>query len=194
MQSEGGKARLAKIIIMGDYAVGKTSLAKRIVGEEFSPLYDKTIGVDFRIRKFPINVEEEEIPVKWVLWDLAGHWEFSEITSDFFQGAKAGLFVFDIPRPKTLESLWVWGERLKQEMEKAIPVTLVGNKKDWRGKANTCVSRETAENYTKKLESLLETDFEIPYIETSAKNDEHVMEAFQTLIKLYKETEGLPSA
>lgn len=176
----------AKIIIMGDYGVGKTSLAKRLVGEGFQHRYEKTIGVDFKVSQLPIAINHSEIDVEWVIWDLAGHWNFQDIRVEFFKGAKAGMFVYGIPRPKTLEDLWRWAKRLDKILERPIPVLLVGNKKDLRGKTDTCVPRETAEEYAKRLQNLLNTNFEIPYIETSAKNDENVSHAFQSLVNLYK--------
>lgn len=180
----------AKVIIMGDYGVGKTSLAKRLVGEGFQQRYEKTIGVDFKVSQLPIPIDHSEIDVEWVIWDLAGHWNFQDIRSDFFKGAKAGMFVYGIPRPKTLEALWRWGKRLKKALERPIPAILVGNKKDMRGEVDTCVPRETAEEYAKKLQNLLNTNFEIPYVETSAKNDEKVEHAFQSLVHLYKRVEA----
>lgn len=184
---------VAKIIIMGDYGVGKTSIAKRLVGKGFDRFYKRTIGVDFRIKQLPITGKNFEIPVKWVVWDLAGDWNFENVTADFFMGAEGGFFVYDIPRPETLETLWSWGERLMDVFDECPPVVLVGNKKDWRGKTDTCVAKETGEEYSRKLQDLLKTDFEIPYIETSAKTNENVKKAFHSLVELYKQVKGTPS-
>ncbi|NIQ06791.1 MAG: GTP-binding protein [Candidatus Korarchaeota archaeon] len=181
---------IGKIIVMGDYGVGKTSIAKRLVGEGFTQFYNRTIGVDFKIKRFPISFRDQEIPVKWVIWDLAGDWTFNNITSDFFKGAKAGMFIYDIPRPDTLESLWLWANRLKKEFKDPIPVILVGNKRDWRGRADTCVPKETAKQYAQKLKDLLHANFDIPYVETSARENENISKAFTMLIDLYKEVEG----
>lgn len=185
-----------KIIMCGGYGVGKTSLAKRLVNEEVTPQYDSTVGVDFKVRKYPLKIKDQgDIMIQWVIWDLAGHWSFTEITSSFFKGAEAGMLVFDLPRPKTLETLNRWVDRLLEELDQPIPLILVGNKVDWRKKnSNVCIPKEDAINFAKELENHLGSDFTVPYIETSAKNDTNVSKAFNKLITLYKEIKSKKSS
>lgn len=185
-----------KIIICGGYGVGKTSLAKRLVNEEVTPQYDSTVGVDFKVRKYPLKIKDQgDIMIQWVIWDLAGHWRFTEITSSFFKGAEAGMLVFDLPRPKTLETLNRWVDRLLEELDQPIPLILVGNKVDWRKKSsNVCIPKEDAINFAKEVENRLGSDFTVPYIETSAKNDTNVSKAFNKLITLYKESKSKKSS
>lgn len=181
-------APMIKIIICGDYGVGKTSLVKRLVNEEVTPQYDSTVGVDFKVRKYPLKREDQgDVMIQWVIWDLAGHWRFNKITSTYFKGAKAGMLVFDLLQPKTLKTLNLWVDRLLEELNHPIPLILVGNKVDCRKKSsNVCFPKEEATHFAKELGDRLKLEDSIPYIETSAKNDVNVSEAFNKLIDRYK--------
>lgn len=187
---------MIKIIICGDYGVGKTSLAKRLVNEQDTPQYDSTVGVDFKVRKYPLKIKDQgDVMIQWVIWDLAGHWRFSEITSSYFKGAEAGMLVFGLTRPKTLKALNLWVDRLLEELNQPIPLILVGNKVDWRKKnAKACIPKEKAKKFAEEIENRLGSDFTVPYIETSSKNDVNVSKVFNKLIALYKEAKSKKSS
>lgn len=120
--------RLAKVIVIGDAGVGKTSLIKRFVNNSFGRDYKATIGVDFEVEKFKVlnclfNLQ---------LWDTAGHERFKCIASAYYRGANAILVTFDLSQKESLKNCESW---LKDALtactdEKRPLVILVGTKLD----------------------------------------------------------------
>ena len=89
-----------KICMIGDFAVGKTSLVSRFVHSTFSDRYLTTVGVK-------IDTKLVELPsgdsLKLVLWDLAGKSAFAEIDTSYLRDASGYLLVVDGTRPETVE-------------------------------------------------------------------------------------------
>ncbi|MFP4050336.1 MAG: Rab family GTPase [Thermoplasmata archaeon] len=115
--------RSLKIVLLGDGAVGKTSLVKRFVEQKFSDEYITTIGT---------NVKKKEIPdldVKLMIWDMYGQKLKTTLQKSSYKGADGALIVYDITRMKTFESLDNWMEQLF-DVTGEIPVVVLGNKYD----------------------------------------------------------------
>lgn len=167
-----------KITLLGEGAVGKTSLRKNFLGETFDRDYMMTLGADFATK----TVEVDDFDVTMIIWDLAGQPRFSIVREGFYKGTRGALLVFDITRPDTYEQLADWvRELLKNNNGKKVPIVLIGNKNDLRGSLHTTIPEEYGEKYAKALSSW--SGYEIPYIETSAKFGDNVEKAFQILIK-----------
>jgi len=90
-----------KVCLIGDFAVGKTSLIRRYVFDEFSESYLTTIGV--HITKKELSVKET--PVTLIIWDLAGNNGIHEVTPSYMAGAAGALFVGDLSRPWTIDTI-----------------------------------------------------------------------------------------
>lgn len=92
---------LRKICLIGDFAVGKTSLVRRFVSDIYSIDYLTTIGVkvETRIVELP-----RKGAVKLVIWDMAGSNSLSTVAKNYLQGASGYLLVVDGTRKETLES------------------------------------------------------------------------------------------
>ncbi|MFQ5980690.1 MAG: GTP-binding protein [Candidatus Heimdallarchaeota archaeon] len=168
-----------KVTLLGDGAVGKTSLRDRFMGKAFPTEYLMTIGADFAAK----SIEIEGRRVKFQIWDLAGQPRFEMVREMYYKGALGGLLVFDVTRPYSFENTmsWireVWGHNGKGR----IPLVLLGNKIDLRSQFPMFVRSEQAEQLAKGLSEICSSDgFSIPYIETSAKTGENVEEAFSAL-------------
>ena len=159
--------RIFKICLLGDGAVGKTSLRKKYMGEGFSGGYIETLGVDFGHYRTKI----EGIEIHWSIWDLAGQPAYKEVRVGYYTGSYGAIAVYDVTRPYTTESLEQW---IKDFKALAIPESvcvLVGNKIDLR--TPTSFDTENGEKISKELD--------LPFIETSAKTGEGVEEAFGML-------------
>jgi len=161
-----------KYIIVGDYAVGKTSLCKVFSGESFKVEYKPTIGVDIFTR---LAFIDNNFKVKFQIWDMAGQERFKHVMIDYFRGAKAGAVVFDITRYETYESVGEWVLMVRKNSG-AIPLILVGNKLDLEEKR--MITAEEGKELAKKLEL-------IGYIEASAKNNINVEKVFIEPIRHY---------
>ena len=122
---------IKKIAILGDAAVGKTSLAERFVNKKFNDSYNLTIAGNFLKKKISTENGKEIL----IISDIAGQSRFKEVRSAFLLGAEVVLAVCDLTRKKTLENLeniWI-PEFLNANQntgQKSIQIQLIGNKCD----------------------------------------------------------------
>jgi small GTP-binding protein len=166
---------LFKIVLLGDGAVGKTSIRRRYMGEGFKTDFLATMGADFAFLKTKID----GIDIEWQIWDLAGQPAFRSVMKSYYRGAMGALAVYDITQPKTLDSLDSWIQEARDRANtnlEDIPVVLVGNKIDLRDEVPNCL--KTINGFVKS--KALNGDF----IETSAKTGEAIDEAFAKLARL----------
>ena len=91
-----------KIVMVGDFAVGKTSLVRRFVYDEFSDAYLTTIGVKVTKKEVIIN---ESVNADLLLWDIAGGDKYTKISSEYIKGSSAGIIVADLTRKNTIENI-----------------------------------------------------------------------------------------
>ncbi|KAL6077568.1 Ras-related protein Rab-32B [Balamuthia mandrillaris] len=164
---------LYKILVVGDYAVGKTSIIKRYCEGYFTPNYKLTIGVDFAVKA----VEwDEDTTVSLQLWDVAGHERFGTMTRVYYKYAIAAIIVFDLSRPPTFEAVTKWRDDVNSKVvlanDQPIPCLLLANKCDIPG-----VSIDTA-----ALDQFVETQGFIGWFATSAQNNTNIDKAMKFLV------------
>uniref|UniRef100_A0A8C4RQT8 RAB38, member RAS onco family n=1 Tax=Erpetoichthys calabaricus TaxID=27687 RepID=A0A8C4RQT8_ERPCA len=107
------KEHLYKILVIGDLGVGKTSIIKRSVHQNYSPNYRATIGVDFALKV--LNWDADTV-VRLQLWDIAGQERFGNMTRVYYREAMGAFIVFDITRPSTFEAVMKWKEDLDSKV------------------------------------------------------------------------------
>lgn len=95
-----------KICLIGDYSVGKTSLIRQFVENQFSDEYLSTVGVKMsrKLITLPKNDLRNLQEIQLIIWDIEGSNKFKGITSSYFQGAKGAVIVGDITRQETLNN------------------------------------------------------------------------------------------
>ena len=166
------KTIVKKICILGDPAVGKTSLVGRFVLQQFGEEYISTIGA--RVCEKVVRLGEDGAPgtVQLVIWDIAGQSQFTSVTPGFYRGAEGALIVCDPTRRETLRNLFSWDRRFR-ETAAAPNVLVLFNKSDLSARWE--VSREEAESVAKELKC--------PCLFTSAKTGENVEDAFSSLAR-----------
>lgn len=116
-----------KIVILGHFGVGKSSLIRQFVENTFSEDYKVTIGV--HILKKEVVLENSTEKITLVLWDLEGNDDINKTRLTYLLGTHAFIYVYDVTRPETyitLEKELLFFE----ENYPTIPVKVVGNKKD----------------------------------------------------------------
>jgi small GTP-binding protein len=158
-----------KVIVIGDGKVGKTSIIRRYVHEQFDPKYKKTIGVAHALKRLIIDDSE----VTMTLWDTGGQELFDCIRPQYFRGAKGALIIYDVTKKESFEHLDKWFSDLDEQCGK-ISVILVANKIDLI--ENRIIPRKEGENYALKKGLM--------FFETSAKTGEHVIDVMEELAKL----------
>lgn len=155
-----------KLILTGDYKVGKTSLIKRFVENRFEKDYISTIGV--QISKKSVDLTEK-IKMDFIIWDIGGQVaQMAPYRAKFYNGANAAFIVIDRTRPGNLQSVKKWYSDIKNSTPKNTPVVIVGNKSDL---VDQIVITEDEIKETAK-------QFDFHYILTSAKTGENVNDAF----------------
>ena len=155
-----------KICLLGDFAVGKTSLVRRFVDGQFDDQYLSTIGVKIS-RKM---VEMPGVTLKMLVWDLAGGDDFQGVGKSYLRGAVAALIVCDVTRRKTLDAFARYAEQMRAQNPNAI-LLFAGNKIDLV---------EEREVMDVELQALSES-LNGRYLDTSAKTGFQVELAFQQI-------------
>jgi small GTP-binding protein len=166
-----------KVILTGDYAVGKTSLIRRFVKNEFKTNYISTLGVQVSEKKVKLS---ETTLINYVIWDIGGQiTQISPYRKKFYDGANAAFIVIDRTRHNNLESVEKWYNDIKKSVERDIPIVMVGNKSDLVDEI--VISEEEIKEFAK--------EYDFHYILTSALTGENVNDAF--LYIAYREIEAL---
>ena len=159
-----------KVLLIGEAAVGKTSLTMKFIHGKFKSDYLLTVGME----PYSKYVKLGEDMVTLSIWDIAGQQRFDVFRTMFFRGAKAALLVFDLTRPATLNKLQDWHDDLIKNAGKDVITILVGNKNDLVDLRS--IPKKEALAYAKKIKALA-------YIETSAKTGENVNDSFHLITK-----------
>ncbi len=158
-----------KVCLLGDFAIGKTSLIRRFVEGRFDESYLSTIGT--HISRKPLNIGGQELVL--LIWDLAGGDKFSPVMASYYRGAAGALLVCDLTRPETLTIL----ERYAQDfwhVNPQTPLVVVGNKVDLVDQRR--ISDEELAIFAQTLSA--------PWYTSSAKTGVNVETCFMTLGKL----------
>ncbi len=115
----------AKVIVVGEATVGKTSLIVRFVKGIFKPSYILTIGVNFYVQ----DIYLPNRVLRLQIWDTAGQERFGPIRRRYYFGTKGAVLVYDKSSEETFQRLEYWLKEISQHAGD-IPVILVGNKAD----------------------------------------------------------------
>jgi len=173
MSTSDKQQHLYKVIVIGDYAVGKTSLIKRYTEGYFTPNYKLTIGVDFAVK---VVDWDDNTNVSLQLWDVAGHERFGTMTSVYYKYAIAAIIVFDLSRPATFDAVTKWRDDVNSKVMLAnnepIPTMLLANKCDIPG---VTIDKDLLDKFAK------DNGF-IGWFETSAQKNTNIDEAMKFLI------------
>ncbi len=177
---------LKKVVLLGDSAVGKTSLMNRFIKNEFDDSYISTVGAKVSKKVVNVALEGEEYAVSFMLWDIIGSEGYKSTQSRHIAGLNGAIIVADLSRPETIAKLEEYWIPLLEETTAGTmpPILFVANKLD-------LVDGEAAEKALKEfqeMDSRVRTAKEIerydvldPYFATSAKTGQGVEEGFRTL-------------
>ncbi len=128
---------MAKAVLVGDKSVGKTSLVRRYVLDQFDDRYLLTLGAKVTKKEVPVDVPERSLHAVLELnvWDIMGQVGFRELAKEaYFHGARGILAVVDLTRKSTLDGIGDW-IRAVQDVAGAVPLVLLANKHDLAAQA-----------------------------------------------------------
>ncbi|MFX1285533.1 MAG: GTP-binding protein [Promethearchaeota archaeon] len=164
---------ILKLLLLGDGAVGKTSLILRFIENRFSEDYQMSLGVNFLTKTVTfIDTKNVKRIASLQVWDIAGQARHVSYSHLYLKGALGAFYVFDLTRRETLLQMQ---ERWQAQVLRVSPQCLsilIGNKADLEK------DRALSTSQSRKIHEAMHA---IDYIETSAKTGENVNQAFQTM-------------
>ncbi|KAG9248285.1 ras family-domain-containing protein [Calycina marina] len=188
-----------KLVLLGEAAVGKSSLVLRFVNNDFQENKEPTIGAAFLTQKCNLPTRT----IKFEIWDTAGQERFASLAPMYYRNAQSALVVYDLTKPTSLIKAKHWVAELQRQASPGIVIALVGNKLDLTNEAGASnslgddaesdaadgedvdgdarkVSTAEAQSYAEE-EGLL-------FFETSAKLGTNVTEVFTAIANAIPET------
>ena len=171
---EGGDVRL---LLLGDSAVGKSSLLLRFCEDRFESNFVITIGVDYKVRTLQLDGKLLRLQV----WDTAGQERFRTITPAYYRRAMGVLVIFDMTNRKSFENVEYWLKNLEDHGDPKVRRVLVANKADLAARRKVTAEESAA----------LAQRHNMPFFEVSAKDNTNVEAVFQTVAKAVADTHKL---
>ena len=157
-----------KILIIGDTAVGKTSILLKYVDNFFPEAHMATIGVEYKCK----TITTDKYKINLNIWDTAGQERFKSITRSFFNNTNGIVFVYDITSKESFDGVKNWIK--DSEPYAKFESILCGNKVDLENKRQVKIDTLKEFGLKKKME----------VFETSAKNGTNLEQAFKKLVDL----------
>ncbi len=121
-----------KVCLLGDFAVGKTSLVRRFVYNRFDDKYISTIGVKVSRKVVAVPASGQVVELTMMLWDMSDSEELDAVRTSYLRGAAGAVLVCDLTRPETLERLLAYAEAV-QKIKPDTRFVLAANKCDLVG-------------------------------------------------------------
>lgn len=163
-----------KVCLLGSSGVGKSSLLKRFVVNEFEENEQTTLGAAYQDKNF----EYKGNTYKFQIWDTAGQEKYAPLAQMYYRDAKVAILVYDITSKDSYATLKEWHRELCDKGPKDLITCVVGNKCDLEDKEE--VDSNTARNYAKSIDGLFGL--------TSAKENRGVNELFMKICDVYEKT------
>lgn len=158
--------------MLGDGAVGKTSITNRFIEREFKTDYTYTVGVNIHSKEMKLN---DGTHAMLAIWDVAGQESFNFMRSNFYYGTDGVILVFDLTRADTFFHIYDWLYEVIQLMGKEVPFILIGNKVDLYGDVGEVVPEDEIQKFIEK--------YNVVYRETSAKEGTNIDIIFEDITR-----------
>ncbi|KAL7347225.1 Ras-related protein Rab-26 [Encephalitozoon intestinalis] len=156
-----------KMVVLGYYSVGKSSLVLKYVKGEFNPNEESTIGASFLTK----TVFTPEGSIKFEIWDTAGQERYNSLIPMYYRGAQVALIVYDITSVESFETAKRWVEELSFEKPREFIKVLIGNKSDLE--EDRKVEFQQGKEYADSQNLL--------FFESSAKTGKNIAEIFNAI-------------
>lgn len=171
--------RRVKVVIVGDYAVGKTSVALRFTQNQYKEFYQATVAASFWAK----TIESNGTKIMFQIWDTAGTERYRSLIPMYIRGAEFAIVMYDITSKKSFENVSFWSDHLVATTKHDIRYALIGNKTDIEEKRE--VSTEVAKAFAEKQNMY--------FSEVSARTGENVERFFSDIAKIILTEKRKPS-
>lgn len=163
-----------RVVLLGEAAVGKTSLIRRFTENSFDEEYKQTIGTTFASKEVTVTDDEGQTrQVRLIIWDMGGQTTYRELRRQFMKGSSGAIIAYDVTRPETFMAMNNWFESFRETCPNAA-VAIAANKVDLLDSRIVPVEPGL----------MLRDWFQADYYETSAKTGAAVTDVFDKLAKL----------
>ncbi|KAM9970617.1 hypothetical protein ACTFIR_002479 [Dictyostelium discoideum] len=171
---------LIRVVLLGDYYVGKTTIGFVFDGKQFDFSNNCNIGVDF----FAKHIVVDNQCVRLQVWDTGGQERFRTVTRSYFRNTSCCLLFFSVDNQESFKNIDMWYSLAFEKYDLLnYPVVLVGNKIDLP-KEKHVITKKMAEEWCANQTTKFNLKFPIPYFETSAKNNININEIFYSAAEL----------
>lgn len=157
-----------KVVILGDLAVGKTSLVTKFMYNTFEASHHNTIGIDFLTKSIRLVNGRN---VRLQLWDTAGQERFRSLIPSYIRDCSLAIVVFDLSARDSLASVKAWVDTVVVERGNTVRLFVVGNKAD----KERAVSDVEVASVVAQVGAV--------YVETSAKNGTNIQLLFDNVVE-----------
>nr|MDO8134441.1 Rab family GTPase [Candidatus Njordarchaeum guaymaensis] len=154
-----------KVILVGDAAVGKTSIVNKHLTSAIKEKYFPSLGANVATKDY--DIAGSHVTLK--IWDIAAQEKFSWVRQKYYMMAKAGIIVYDVTKPGTFENVRFWFADLKTYLPDKIPMILIANKIDLPAIVDMKAGQRLAD------------EIGAEFIETSAMTGENIQKAFERI-------------
>jgi small GTP-binding protein len=185
MRDQDDGSKIMKAVLIGDGAVGKTSIRRNYLGEDFIEGHLATIGVDLATKR----VLFDEDVVKFIIWDLAGQPTFEKVRGHYYSGCNGILLVFSVIDRETFDNASKWLAEAYKNMGPLPPTVIIGNKIDLRKSQDKSKFVTTEEGQAFCEYFMEKLDVPAIYRETSAKTGENIHDTFHELLRMMTEAQ-----
>ncbi len=178
-----------KIVLLGDSAVGKTSLIRKFVHEEFDDTYISTIGTKVSKKEMKLNLEGEDVTMNLMIWDMLGREGYMSAQARQMVGAQGIIIVGDLTRTDTIKNMEkYWIPLLLRTLGSInLPIVFIANKSDIASEDKVMdavdIFSRYEKNYNHGMKENLPDDLNTWFL-SSAKTGEKVEDAFKTMVHL----------
>ena len=166
--------QIYKLIVIGDPAVGKTSLLTKFSSNKFETEYLPTVGVNIVKEVVNLQVQGGATQINLLIWDIAGQPQFYMLHKPYFNGADGMMLVFDITRSSSFSNMNNWYNTAVKYGLSGIPRILIGNKIDLKEERK--IIQPMADHLSEKLNA--------PYFETSAATGQNTKIVFEKIAEM----------
>ena len=176
-KTKNKKVKIINFLLVGNMAVGKTSIITKYMEGAIDPNHMSTVATDFTVvQKENLQIDNQVVNVKAKIWDSPGQERFQTIVQSAIKNTQGIMLIYSVTDPSSFKDCEGWMGRINDEQDLlTFPMFFVGNKIDLK----RAVNKEDAEAFAKK--------YNMKYFEISAQTGEGVKEVIdEFIVEVYK--------
>ena len=176
-KTKNKKGKIVNFLLVGNMAVGKTSILTKYMEGAIDPNHMSTVATDFTVvQKENLQIDNQVVNVKAKIWDSPGQERFQTIVQSAIKNTQGIILIYSVTDPSSFKDCEGWMGRINDDQDLlTFPMFFVGNKIDLK----RAVNKEDAEAFAKK--------YNMKYFEISAQTGEGVKEVIdEFIVEVYK--------